>query len=109
MNNCGEKTMECYHYSRNIQDLSADGKNSARKRMRHSISWTNNTLWSRDISSYNLHKRQKQASSIQLKKSSKVFFGNTLNAGGGWTRDLLVADAEEMKDNSASEVYVKRF
>ena len=37
-----------------------------------------------------------------------MFVGYALNTVPGWTGDLLVADAEELKDNTASEVYVKR-
>ena len=38
-----------------------------------------------------------------------IFIGHASNAESGWTGDLLVTEAEEMKDNIASEVYVERF
>ena len=38
-----------------------------------------------------------------------IFFGNALGAERGWTGDVLVADAEDVKDNIAPAIYVKRF
>ena len=41
-------------------------------------------------------------------KSSQVFqLDMPSSCGGGWTGDLLVADTEELKNNTASEVHVK--
>ena len=39
--------------------------------------------------------------------SKGIFIGYALRAGGGWTEDLLVPDAEELKNNTAPEVHVK--
>ena len=35
--------------------------------------------------------------------------GYALHTGGGWTRDMLIADREELEKYVASEVHVKRF
>ena len=43
-------------------------ENSFRKKIRHSIPWSNNTIWSRVILSSMLHKRQDKDSSIHLKR-----------------------------------------
>ena len=61
------------------------------------------------VLSSNFQQRQKQASSIQLESPQKIFWTYALNARDGWTRDPLVANAEVWKNNTASEVYVKRF
>ena len=46
---------------------------------------------------------------FRSKVLNTIFIGYTLNAGGGWTGDQPVADAEEMKNNAASAVHVERF
>ena len=81
--------------------------NSLRKMIRHSIPRSNGTLWSRDSPPISTKRQNKlhQFSSEVL----PFFIGYALNAGGGWTGDLLVADAEAFKKNTASELYVKRF
>ena len=37
-----------------------------------------------------------------------MFIGYTLNSGGGWTRDLIVADRRDIENNVVSEIHVKR-
>ena len=54
-------------------------KNSSRKKIRHSISQTNNTLWNKDISSFIFQK--KTATSIQLKSSQKYLHWICLERG----------------------------
>ena len=56
-------------------------KNSSRKKLRHSIPWANKTLWISDILSSNFHKRQKQASSIQLESLQWYFYWTCLERG----------------------------
>ena len=38
-----------------------------------------------------------------------IIIGYALNSGGGWTRDLIIANWHDIENNGASEVYVKRF
>ena len=68
----------------------------------------NNTLRSRDFVLSHFHERQGQASAIQLTSPPRYFFGCAVNTEGGWTGDLLVADAEGLSNNTASEVHVKK-
>ena len=75
-------------------------ENSFGKKIRHSTTWANNTLWSRDMLTFSFHKRQEQASSIQLKRPQRYFHWMDMlsNALGGWTGDLFVAqDSEKNK------------
>ena len=39
----------------------------------------------------------------------RIFFGYALNSGGGWTRDLIIANWHDIENNVASENHVKRF
>ena len=38
-----------------------------------------------------------------------IFMGNVLDAGGGWSGDLLMADFGDLENLSASDIHVKRF
>ena len=38
-----------------------------------------------------------------------ILVGYASNAESGWIGDLLVADAEELKNNTTSEVHINRF
>ena len=38
-----------------------------------------------------------------------IFIGYALNSGGGWTRDLIIADWHDIENGVASGVHVKRF
>ena len=82
--------------------------NSVRKQIRHSIPWSK-IPFGAEIFHHPVSTTDKnmlhQFSSKVLKG---IFFGYALNAGCGWTGDLLEADAEEMKKNTASEVHVRR-
>ena len=37
------------------------------------------------------------------------FIGDVLNSGGGWRRDLIVADWHDIENHIASEMHVTRF
>ena len=92
---CG-KAMDGYCYSRNTEDLSADGKTLDERRY-DTFPWSTNTLWTeifcRPISS-------KTCFINSARKTSKVFLLDMLlNAAGGWTGNLLVADAEDLSGN----------
>ena len=110
-NGSGEEereAMECCCYLRNIQDLIASGNTPYERRY--------DTLFSGPIilleqRYFIIHVPQKRTGFINsAQTSSKVSFtGYAFNAESGWTGDLLAADAEELKENIASEVYVKRF
>ena len=61
------------------------------------------------LSSSIFHNRQTQASSIQLESLRRYFVGYALKAESGWTGDILLAEVEEMTENSVPEVHVRRF
>ena len=81
-------------------------ENSVRKEDTTTISWANFTLRIRKINHPIYTRDKKQASSNQLRSPRGMFIGCALNGECRWTG---VAHAEGVKDNTASEVYVKRF
>ena len=80
---------------RKIEELLAREIKSLRKKIQHSTSWANNTFWSKVLLSSSFHKGQNRLHRFSSKSLQRYFLsGYALNAGGGWTGDTLVADAE---------------
>ena len=93
-----EEAMEAYCYFRNRQVLQADGKSLHERRydtpFRGSLLPFGAVICNRAIST----KTHEQASPIQPKSPQMFFCYWVLNTGCGWMGDLLVADAEELKE-----------
>ena len=75
--------------------------NSLRKKIRHTTPWSINTIWIIIVHMHYLPMATKEKNWLD-QFSSKVlkgmFIGNVLKEESGWTGDLPVADAEEVKD-----------
>ena len=100
--------MECDCRLRSIQDFMSRWENSVRKKIRHAISWAKDNTFGTKIfyhptSTKDKHKLHQFSSKV----INSIFIGNALNARSGWTGDLLVAEAEEKKDNTAPEARQK--
>ena len=79
-----EEAVECPCYLRNIQDSLADGRqNTARKKIGY-------TIW-------------------KTKVVPARFIGYILNAERYWLGDLFIVDAEERKNNPATDIHAKRY
>ena len=102
----GREPMECSCCLRQIFQIYWQMEHCLRKKTRHSVPCANHTylVEQRDFTiQFSTKNRLHQFSSKALQG---VVTGYALNAGSGGTGDLLIADAEELRKNAASEVYV---
>ena len=98
----------CYCYVRHIQDLLADGKTlherSCDTPFRGPIRPFGSVIFYHPIST----KDKNRLHQFSSKVFNGIFIGHALNVGSGWTGDLLVADAEGSRDNTATGSTSKR-
>ena len=101
--------MERFCYLRHIPDLLADGITSYERRCDTPVRGPRIPFGSKTV----YHQVPTEDKNRLQQFSSKVFQGNfvgyALSAGRGWTGDPFVADAEELRNDTPSEIHVKSF
>ena len=102
--------MECSCHLLNVQDLLSDGKTPQERRFEEQFVGPNSRGPSIPFGAnveYHPISAKDQARLHQFGKKvlPGVYMGCALYTGGSWKGDEFVADAEELQENDASDVY----
>ena len=102
------KSMECYCYLRNIQDLLSGGKTPYERRF--GIPFNGPVIPFGALVQYHpiSSKDLSRLHQFGPKVLPGVFLGHALNAGWIWKGDITVADSEELEQIDASEIHARR-
>ena len=98
--------MECYRYLRNVHDLQADGQTLHERRFDSPLHGPI-IPFGAGVKFYPMSaKYQGRVHQFGTSLSWK-FMGYAMNAGGSWTGDLFIAEAEDLKTMPPTEIHVK--
>ena len=105
-----EKRWDTIAFLTNIQGLLIDGKTRCERRVTDPCDCVPAYLWTVEMWYHLISIKDKTRLHQSISKFlTGVSVGYALNAEGGWTGDLLIVDAEDLKSDAATDIHAKRF